>query len=31
MKHLPQKRQDAYNEKKAKPSKIMVVHSLNYG
>jgi hypothetical protein len=30
-KHLPQKRQDAYHEKKAKASIIMVVHSLNYG
>jgi hypothetical protein len=29
-KHLPQKRQDAYHEKKAKASIIMVVHSLNY-
>jgi hypothetical protein len=31
MKHLPQKRQDEYHEKKAKPFIIMVVHSVNYG
>jgi hypothetical protein len=31
MKHIPQKRQDAYYKKKAKPSIIMAVHSFNYG